>query len=187
MTPALQQQLYDRYPDLFREKDLPMSQTCMCWGIETGDGWATLLDAMCAALSTESWSGSISIDMDEQREGDEPYWQYELPQVVCHQCKTKMATLRFYYHTEYSPEFEAMAVRFPKTAAKLRERLEGYIDGAVAVADSLSSRTCEDTGKPGTLHSKGGSRYGWLMTLCPERAAELGYKAYEPQLSQSKP
>ena len=36
--------LYEKYPKIFGEKDLPASQTCMCWGISVGDGWYWLID-----------------------------------------------------------------------------------------------------------------------------------------------
>ena len=50
MNNDLQQKLYGKYPTLFRQKDLSMSQTCMCWGIECGDGWYDLIDQVCNRL-----------------------------------------------------------------------------------------------------------------------------------------
>lgn len=50
MKPELEKKLYDKYPQLFGQKDLPMTQTCMCWGIECGDGWYDLLDDMCGKI-----------------------------------------------------------------------------------------------------------------------------------------
>jgi len=50
MREELQNKLYEKYPDLFKQKDLDMRQTCMCWGICTGDGWYDLLDRMCEEL-----------------------------------------------------------------------------------------------------------------------------------------
>lgn len=38
-----QQFLFDTYPGLYSERHLDMSQTCMCWGITTGDGWYEIL------------------------------------------------------------------------------------------------------------------------------------------------
>ena len=51
MNSELQNKLYEKYPALFVQRDWPMMQTCMCWGIEVGDGWYEILDKMCAALS----------------------------------------------------------------------------------------------------------------------------------------
>lgn len=45
-----QDYLFLKYPKLFRQKDLPMSQTCLCWGIECSSGWFNLIDNMCREL-----------------------------------------------------------------------------------------------------------------------------------------
>lgn len=50
MKKELQKKLYKKYPKLFRQKDLPMSQTCMCWGITCGNGWYKLIDGLCAGI-----------------------------------------------------------------------------------------------------------------------------------------
>jgi hypothetical protein len=50
MTKELQDKLYADFPDLFSEKDLPMSETCMCWGLECGDGWEPIIRQMCVQL-----------------------------------------------------------------------------------------------------------------------------------------
>jgi len=42
----------------------------------------------------------------------------------------------------------------------------------IAKAESLSSKTCEFTGKPGKLYT---SKNGWLKTLSPEYAEENEY------------
>jgi len=84
MKAELQQALFAKYPDIFREKDLPMTQTCMCWGIEVdGDGWYKLLDELCGQLA-----------LLEKEVGIE---------VVCKQCKSKFASLRFYWGVENWP------------------------------------------------------------------------------------
>ena len=50
MREELQEKLFSAYPGLFKQKDLPMSKTCMCWGIDCGDGWYELLDNACMKL-----------------------------------------------------------------------------------------------------------------------------------------
>jgi predicted NAD-dependent protein-ADP-ribosyltransferase YbiA (DUF1768 family) len=39
MNSELERKIYDADPVFFRQKDMDMTQTCMCWGIECGDGW----------------------------------------------------------------------------------------------------------------------------------------------------
>lgn len=44
-------ELYSTYPKLFRQKNLPMSESCMHWGIQCGDGWLSLIEKLSEALS----------------------------------------------------------------------------------------------------------------------------------------
>ena len=50
MTRELQEKLYADFPELFQEKDLPITETCMCWGLECGDGWEPIIRQMCGQL-----------------------------------------------------------------------------------------------------------------------------------------
>jgi hypothetical protein len=50
MRVELQMQIYEKFPKLFRQKDLPMTETCMCWGIECGDGWYWLIYNLADAI-----------------------------------------------------------------------------------------------------------------------------------------
>ena len=77
MNKGLQDKLYKKYHKIFRQKDLPMTDTCMCWGIETSDGWYWLLDNLCSQLQ---W------DIDNNKH----------PQIEATQVKEKFGTLRFY-------------------------------------------------------------------------------------------
>lgn len=77
MQPELEQQLLERFPNIFSERTLPPDQTAMCFGIMTGDGWFQLLDALCTQLQCLT---------DTQ----------DAPQVVAAQVKEKTGTLRFY-------------------------------------------------------------------------------------------
>ena len=50
MKLELQNKLYKKFPKLFIQKDLPMRETCMCWGVDTGDGWFQLIKDTCTML-----------------------------------------------------------------------------------------------------------------------------------------
>jgi len=78
MKSELQNKLYQKYPKIFKQKDLPMTQTCMTWGCECGDGWYLLIDKLC---------GQLQWDTDHNN----------YPQVEATQVKEKFGTLRFYY------------------------------------------------------------------------------------------
>jgi hypothetical protein len=81
MSPELTKQLYDKFPDLFKEKDLPPEQTCMCWGFECSDGWYNIIYTLCSLIQSHQKS---------QKPDYEP--------VVVQQVKEKFGTLRFYYY-----------------------------------------------------------------------------------------
>lgn len=51
-----------------------------------------------------------------------------------------------------------------------------FIDGVIAMAEYLSSITCEVCGKSGKLCSTGLDGRGWLKTLCEDDAKKLEYK-----------
>jgi len=50
MDKKLQNKLYKKYPNIFKQRKLPMSQTCMCWGISCSRGWANIIDRICSIL-----------------------------------------------------------------------------------------------------------------------------------------
>lgn len=79
MKDELQDKLYEKYPKIFRQKDLPMTHTCMCWGICCGDGWHELLDRLCSDIQTHIDNGAGKVG-----------------QVEALQVKEKFGTLRFY-------------------------------------------------------------------------------------------
>ena len=80
MSPELTKQLYDKFPDLFKEKDLPPEQSNMCWGFECSDGWYNIIFTLCSL---------IQIHQKSQNPDYKP--------VVVQQVKEKFGTLRFYY------------------------------------------------------------------------------------------
>lgn len=58
MTPEHDQQLCKRFPVLYQDRHSPMSQTCMCWGFDCGDGWFDILYQLSLAIEEElgySW------------------------------------------------------------------------------------------------------------------------------------
>lgn len=178
MKAELQQTLIQKYPKIFQDVDKPMTQTCMCWGIECGDGWYNLLDSLCSLIQSRidysvedtqrvkehnemvltARAGDLTL-FNRYCEGYEedykvqylesllkalpvPLFKMREPihQVVADQVKEKYATLRFYFHGG-----------------------DNYIEGAVALAESMSGTICEVCGVPGKVCG-----IGWLSTRCEE-------------------
>ena len=86
MTPELQNKLFEKYPKIFKQKDLPMNQTAMCWGIDTGDGWYNIIDTLCYQIQ---WHIEHNLNKDEDP---------EVVNVEAVQVKEKYGGLRFYYN-----------------------------------------------------------------------------------------
>ena len=99
MTKELQDKLYEKYPKIFRQKDLSMQETCMCWGLECRDGWYVLIDALCSNLQ-------FNTDHNSHSE------QYE-NQIEAFQVKEKFGGLRFY--VEHSTDAQQGAISFAES------------------------------------------------------------------------
>ena len=52
MRKSLEDALYATYPSLFRQKDLPVTESSMGRGIECADGWYAILDGLYEVMST---------------------------------------------------------------------------------------------------------------------------------------
>ena len=82
MEKKLQEKLYKKYPKIFADKDKPMTETCLCWGLDIGNGWENLLDNLC---------GCIQGYIDNNK-------HLKISQIIAIQVKSKFASLRFYYN-----------------------------------------------------------------------------------------
>jgi len=47
MKPELENKLYKDFPKLFRQKDLPITESAMGWGIDTPDEWFSVIYKAC--------------------------------------------------------------------------------------------------------------------------------------------
>jgi len=129
MSPDLEKQLCEKYPDLFVNRSKTVHESCLAFSCEHGDGWFELLDCLCLFIQFHIKHN-------------------QMPDVTFDQIKEKFGRLTVYY-----------------TGGNDRT------SGAVALAESMSTRICEACGKPGKL---GGT--GWLSTLCDECRETLGRK-----------
>ena len=83
MKQELDEYLCKVYPKLFVNRDKSMTETCMCWGFECGDGWFNILNQLCQNIQHY-------IDWKNSKEEI-------VKQVTVDQVKEKFGTLRFYY------------------------------------------------------------------------------------------
>lgn len=171
MNQELQEKLYRKYPGIFRQKDLSMKETCMCWGLACGDGWYNIIDTLCAHLQYfvdepnnqillyTKWLNEAQKKEDNKKEIKryqdyiEKESKHVIPQLEASQVKEKYGTLRFYLSGYPSND---------KVHAKVSE--------AISFAESMSACICELCGNPGELNAPQGR---WLSTRCNDcRLAE---------------
>lgn len=184
MKSELQEKLFSKYPKIFGDRTKPKTETCMCWGIETGCGWYDLIDVLCEAL-TYTYSTSVKVDEEDgKRLGIQPYeiedkdsyfFQVEPPQVIATQVKEKYGTLRFYHRVEFNKDITDLleTEKYPELQ-KTVDRYNNYIDGIIHFADVASARTCETTGQPGEMHVSA----GWYKTLNKDYAKTIENREY---------
>lgn len=141
-TPQWELDLYIKYPKLFRQKDLPASQTCMCWGVACGEGWKDIIVEACQKLQKYADDNGIVIEFA--------------------QIKEKFAGLRMYTDIKYPDDHKFKDAEIFK---KEREAIWRDVHEIVGNAEELSYKTCEVCGKPGKPR-KG----NWISTLCDEHA-----------------
>lgn len=159
MKQELQQQLFEKYPELFTQHALGPMVSPMGRGLECGDGWFYIIDTMCWCLVRRKR------DLVSRIESGKKYdWDF-LPKI----------------------EAELAACPDPPTFAQIKEKfgtLRVYIDGGdavseavIAFAESMSAVTCEECGERGEVRD--GS---WIRTLCDschEQRLETARKAEE--------
>jgi hypothetical protein len=177
MKEELDKQLCEKFPKLFAERNDDMRATAMCWGFEHGDGWFNIIQALCSniqwhidqsvkqhdsavkynAMREAAIAGDLTL-FDEDHATLSPEWRGKrlkeiinekprniteiVQQVTVNQVKEKFGTLRFYYSGG-----------------------DDYIDGLVAMAESMSAATCEECGSPGRVRPG-----GWLRCQCDNHA-----------------
>ena len=104
----------------------------MCWGFSHGDGWFEILEAACSNIQHHvDWKRRQHPELSDE-EFDEQH------QVIAAQVKEKFGGLRFYV-----------------------DNCDDYVRGVIAMAESMSYRTCEGCGTRGVKRTS-----GWIRTLC---------------------
>jgi hypothetical protein len=164
MTPELDQHIREKYPLIFADR-------CE---MSIGDGWFDIIDMLCANIQNRIENvvtqRKYAIEWNEDVNDPEYVWtkfgereEREVPelveQVVATQIKEKFGTLRFYYSGG-----------------------DDYIRGLETMAESMTSRICEDCGSPGFARSTKKQR--WVRVLCEKHAEEQGYIEDEDSISE---
>ena len=120
------QKILEKYPSLYREKDLPMDKSCMHWGLDVPEDWLPVIDKLSYVLTNPYRVGLGG-------------GRIVKPKFIAKQVKIKFGELRFYYEADIEVEGEELTKEERAIEVRLAEK---YADGAIAMATEL----CE--GKP---------------------------------------
>jgi hypothetical protein len=125
MDQELQNQLFEKYPDFFSNKDKSPMESCMSMGIECGNGWYDLINSICQIV--ESLNKNIK-DRNRLIAGNnETIIDFKFDQI-----KEKFGGLRTYYSGG-----------------------NDYIRGLVTMAETMSYKICEVCGNKGKPNKSG--------------------------------
>lgn len=166
MDEKLEKILYEKYPKIFRQKDLSAKETCMCWGCSCENGWFNLIDKTCDQLQSH---------VDNKKRNLEWQREYKLKNATTEEAKAKILA-----------EYESQEV-FQVEAAQVKQKFGGlriyldnddeYCKGVVGLAKALSYGICERCGS----NHKVKMTTGWIRPLCKScyrkhRFSQLKYK-----------
>lgn len=178
MREELDKKLVEKYPLIFKDRNKPMNETAMCWGFCHGDGWYNIIDTLCGLLYSDyrqakdryeavkkyyeesgrwPWVGGKEITAEEVEEKRLAMVEAEKTVPVASQIKEKFGGLRFYVNGA-------------------TEKHWNYI----TFAESMSYKTCEVCGAPGTYYP-----FGWHHVACDQHASDedkANLKEYNEEL-----
>jgi hypothetical protein len=174
MKKELDEQLCKNYPKMMVNRNLPMQETCMCWGFDCGDGWFNILNQLMGNIQHHiDWKEkqrNLAIEHNNMvtqcREGIFDLFEKSMEQVVDPVYKEKrLAELLekgFRQVPELIPQVTLDQVK--EKFGTLRFYYTGgddAIDGMVRMAESMSGVTCEECSAPAKTHGP-----GWIRTIC---------------------
>jgi hypothetical protein len=138
MKIELQNQLFEKYPDLFSNRTKTRMESCMSWGCEIGNGWYDLLSSVCWRIFQHEKNISERIAVRNKYGTPSDQADLDYFPVKFDQIKEKFGGLRIYYSGG-----------------------DDYVEGVTSMAEEYSYKVCEVCGNAGKPN-KG----GWITTLC---------------------
>jgi hypothetical protein len=129
MSPEKEQELYDKYPELFQNRLLPPSKSPMYFGCEHDDGWYDILSSLCFMIKQHERNIEGQI---KYKQKTDPEYKLDYTPVRFTQIKEKFGGLNVYHHGG-----------------------DDYTHGLISMAEAMSYQICEICGEKGKPN-KGG-------------------------------
>ncbi len=196
MKEELQKKLFE-YP-MFVEHTKSCTETCMCWGIETDDGWYHLLNSMCQQLLVlqEKYRIKVIFDQVKEKLGTlRVYWHLEYEEGWTSEVKNHAGLISeiwklgrcftrdpkgWRYHLRYAKwyrmvldgnpntEYSSCGWTHHGTMVPIERAVDREVGEVISAAEHYSSLICEHCGMTGAETNQS----GWLVTLCPKCRVE---------------
>lgn len=125
----LQNELYEKYPVFFSNKDKSRRESCMAFGIECNNGWYNIISNLCWMINQHE--NNINLRTKFKQKEDASY-QSDYSSFKFDQIKEKFGGLRIYFSGG-----------------------DDYIRGLVNMAEAISYNTCEICGNKGQANKNG--------------------------------
>lgn len=117
-----EQEIFEKYPKIFKEKDLSEMESCMHWGLCVPDSWLPIIDQLCSALQNCGWVWSGG--------------PRTRPQVVATQVKSKFGGLRFYFRLEHTDK-DWLENTSNQGQLETNRKYDHYYQAMVDMADNM--------------------------------------------------
>jgi NADH pyrophosphatase NudC (nudix superfamily) len=138
MDKELQNKLFEKYPRLFENRTKSARESCLHFGVETGNGWYELLSSLCHRITNHEENITSRLKYHEKNNTNPSASDACYVQVTFDQVKEKFGGLRIYFSGG-----------------------DDYVFGAVGMAEEYSYKICEVCGNAGKPNKE-----GWISTLC---------------------
>jgi len=149
MREELKAKLLAKYPVLLRNTAAEGDRKVH---LEVGDGWYNILDILFGTLESRKYNNE----------------HLPIPQVIIVSISAHRSRLRIGYELDIGNISPAYLIA---DGGKAYSKEIGFIEGAIQLAEGLSTHTCEACGNPGR------KRTGkWLTTLCDRHFEEFANK-----------
>lgn len=192
MTDQHDRYLVLKYPKLFCNRYKSMTETCMYWGFECGDGWFWLIDNLCDSIQSYIDNNSKQYRIKNKffrythkflRDRGLPY---KLRNKFLRNIVSKIFDeLNKLEREEYETIPQVTVDQVKEKFGSLRFYYSGgndMIDGMVWLAEHMSYNICELCGSTKNI----GSTTGWIRILCEDCATKPNSIGVVPQWKKRK-
>lgn len=186
-----QKKLFRKFKHLYHRHKLPMTRTCMCWGLSCGEGWHDLLWDLSEKIKevlekTDEYTPTYVVYKEVSCTTVEDIDNYgAFKYVEVYRTKHKiLAWLYSFYISNiiaYTPRSMINVEEY--TVEQVKEKFSSLrfytnavndkVDELIREAEEKSHYTCEACGKVENKQTSGKKVRGWLYNRCDECFKEV--------------